>query len=86
MTEAARQFLVCKFRPGDKRGYTYHHDGEPIEVGAEVKVPDRSGDGWMRATVHEISWEAPEYATKSILGRAAKGDKPGKIDNGELKL
>jgi hypothetical protein len=71
-----RQFLACKFRPSDTRTYTYHWDGEPIEAGAEVKVPDRSGDGWRRVTVHEISWDAPPYPTKAILGRAPAKDQP----------
>lgn len=28
----ARQYVAVKFRPGDKRSYTYHNDGEPVKV------------------------------------------------------
>lgn len=27
-----RQFVACKFRPGDRRSYTYHWDGEPLTI------------------------------------------------------
>lgn len=51
-----RQFVACKFRPGDRRSYTYHWDGEPLAPGDEVKVPDKSGDGWSRVIVDSVSW------------------------------
>lgn len=73
MTDApppTRQFLKVQFRPGDRRLYTYHNDGEPLGAGAQVKVPDRSGDGWTRVTVVEAFSEAPTFATKPILGLA----------------
>jgi hypothetical protein len=64
----SRQYVAVHFRPGDKRTYTYHWDGEPVACGDQVKVPDRSGDGWSRVTVAEISWQEPKFATKPILG------------------
>lgn len=64
-----RQYVVCKFRPTDKRGYTYHHDGEPVAVGDEVKVPNKHG-GWSRVRVDSIADVAPTgYDTKAILGK-----------------
>lgn len=65
----ARQFVGVKFHSSDKRTYTYWWDGEPVACGDEVKVPDRTGDGWRRVTVHEISMIRPPFATKPILGR-----------------
>lgn len=64
-----RQFAACKFRDTDKRSYTYHWDGEPLKPRDVVKVADRSGDGWVRATVVFVTDRAPEYATKPILGK-----------------
>lgn len=67
---SGREFVAVKFRSGDKRAYTYHWEGpDPIACGDQVKVPDRRGDGWTRATVHEIGLAAPEFATKALLGR-----------------
>lgn len=75
-----RQFIAAKFRKDDRRTFTYHwdHGGEiaPLDVvpGDEIKVPDRSGDGWKRVYVSHIV--APEdavdlpFATKAVLGRA----------------
>ena len=65
---AHRQYLAVRFRPGDRRTYTYHNDGPPLGAGQEVRVPDRSGDGWTRATVVEAFTAAPTFATKAILG------------------
>lgn len=78
-----RQFVAVKFRPADRRSYTYHWDGEPLVPGDEVRVPDRSGDGWMRAKVEEVLWKAPAFATKAIIGRA---DEPAPAKEGELPL
>ncbi|RIV79539.1 hypothetical protein [Pelagerythrobacter aerophilus] len=62
------QYVACKFRPEDKRAYTYEWEGEPLTKGDIVKVPDKSGDGWQRVTVDAISDEAPPFACKPILG------------------
>lgn len=62
------QYVACKFRPEDKRAYTYEWSGEPLNKGDVVKVPDRSGDGWNRVTVVSISDKAPPFACKPILG------------------
>lgn len=65
-----RQFVACKFRPDDKRAYTYHWDGGiALAKGQEVKVPDKSGDGWQRVIVDELVDE-PRFPTKPILGIA----------------
>jgi hypothetical protein len=64
-----RQFVACKFRPGDSRSYTYHWDGEPLAPGDEVKVADRDGDGWKKVIVVSASWANPSFPTKPILGK-----------------
>lgn len=61
-------YVACKFRPEDKRSYTYEWEGEPLEPGDIVKVPDAREDGWKRVTVVSISDEAPPFACKPILG------------------
>ncbi|ALC12518.1 hypothetical protein [Sphingopyxis sp. 113P3] len=70
------QFVACKFRPDDQRSYTYVWDGEPLNVGDVVKVPDRSGDGWKRVHVASISNDAPPFECKPILGLAPEEDEP----------
>lgn len=70
-----RQYLTAKFRPADKRAYTYHNDGPPVAIGDEVKLPSTRGqEGWVRGTVFGIITEAEAlaqpHATKEILGRA----------------
>jgi hypothetical protein len=64
------QFVQCKFRREDTRSYTYHYEGEDeISIDDEVKVADRSGDGWKRVYVTAIGDEAPSFPTKPILGK-----------------
>lgn len=70
-----RQYLTAKFRPTDKRAYTYHNDGPPVAPGNEIKIPSARGtDGWARATVFglisEAEAKAQPYETKAILGLA----------------
>jgi hypothetical protein len=67
---ANRQFVECKFRPDDRRAYTYLNEGDRVRVGDVVKVPDRSGDGWQRVTVSGIDLPAPKFECKPILGLA----------------
>lgn len=64
----SKVYVACKFRPDDKRSYTYEWDGEPLQKGDIVKVADRSGDGWQRVTVDTITDVAPSFACKPILG------------------
>lgn len=68
-----RQYVAVKFRPTDRQPYTYHNDGDPVAVNREVKVPDRSGDGWNRAIVVGIV-DKPKFDTKAILGLAPATD------------
>lgn len=65
----SRQYVACKFRPDDKRSYTYHNDGEPVAVGDEVKIAGRSDDGWQRVHVVAVGDEMPSFETKPILGK-----------------
>lgn len=64
----SRQFVECKFRPTDRRGYTYLNTGKPLRVGDEVKVPDKDGDGWNRVTVSAIDLPEPRFECKPVLG------------------
>lgn len=64
----SRQYIACKFRPADRRTYTYHNDGDPVAVGDEVMAPSaRSDDGWQKVHVVAIVDE-PEFETKGLLG------------------
>jgi hypothetical protein len=63
-----RQYVAVRFNPNDHRTYTYHHDGEPVAVGDDVKIAD--GDRWKRALVISIAEEEPPFPTKAILGKA----------------
>lgn len=63
------QYVACKFRPEDKRSYTYFNDGEPVAVGDEVKIGGRTEEGWQRVHVVAVSDEKPPFETKPILGK-----------------
>lgn len=64
------QYVQCKFRREDTRSYTYAYDGAvELAIDDEVKVPDRSGDGWKRVYVTAITDEAPSFPCKPILGK-----------------
>ena len=67
----ARQYVAVEFRPGG-RTYTYHHDGAPLMVGAEVKVrvgkPNAAGySREQKATVAALVDEKPPFATKPVI-------------------
>jgi hypothetical protein len=64
-----RQYVACRFRPEDQRTYTYHNDGEPVDVGDVVKVADWKLGGWKRVDVVSIADAAPTFPTKPILGK-----------------
>ncbi len=76
---SARQFVAVKFRPSDKRTWTYHNDRAPVACGDVVKVPPRFGSGWQRATGHEITDEAPAFETKAIMGVVQDDPPPGQL-------
>jgi hypothetical protein len=80
-----RQYVAVKFHPGDKRSYTYQNDGEPVKIGDVVKVPDRKGSGWMRATVTDLPFDKPAFETKAILGKVEQPapELPGIAAEGE---
>lgn len=61
------QYVACKFRPDDRRTYTYHFDGEPLVAGDEVKIAGRGDEGWQRVYVVSVTDEAPPFDTKPIL-------------------
>lgn len=63
------QYVAVKFRPEDSRSYTYQWDGEPLDIGVEVKVADNRSDGWKRVTVVGATDEKPKFDCKPILGK-----------------
>lgn len=65
----APQYLAVKFREGDKRTYTYENNGPLLSAGDVVKVPDKSGDGWVRATVVEEVTKPKSFTCKAIIGK-----------------
>lgn len=69
-----RQYVVVRFRPNDRRTYTYHFDGAELWPGDEVKVPAKSGDreSWQRVTVASVAFDKPDFTTKAILGLVVK--------------
>jgi hypothetical protein len=70
-----RQYVQCTFATGG-RAYTYHWDGEPVDVGDQVEAMGR--DGKVTLAVVGVSEDAPPFATKPILGLA-----PPKVDTPE---
>lgn len=73
------QYVEVKFRPGDRRAYTYEWDGEPFKVGDMVKVPGKlPTDGWTALPVHGVHNIKPPFACKAILGAAPpkEGEQP----------
>jgi hypothetical protein len=64
----ATQYVAAKFRPTDKRTYTYANDGDPVAVGDKVKVPDPREDGWVAVEVVAIV-DKPAFVCKPILGK-----------------
>lgn len=63
----ARQYVACVFRPGDKRTYTYHFDGEPLAVDDKVVVTTNRGPSTV--TVVSVSDTKPSFETKPIVGK-----------------
>lgn len=68
-----RQFVAVQFG-GKGRSYTYHHDGEPLELGEKVRVETRHSE--QIAEITGLSDEAPPFETKPILGKAADAANP----------
>lgn len=64
------QYCEVKFRPEDRRAYTYHNDGDPYAVGDRVEVDARGSVKVVEIVA--ISKRAPPYATKPILRPAPK--------------
>jgi hypothetical protein len=61
---AARQYVSVRFRPWDRRSYTYHNDGEPVTVGDHVIVS--TGRGTEKVEVVGITADKPDFDTKPI--------------------
>lgn len=68
------KYVLCKFRPEDKRAYTYLLDGLACDIGDEVQVPDNRSSGWKRVTVSGFTDDEPAFACKAVLGLAPKRD------------
>ena len=62
------QYVQCKFRENDSRSYTYHNEGAPVAAGDVVRIKDREGLGWQKVFVVGVTFDAPKFATKPIIG------------------
>jgi len=61
------QFIAVSLAAG-KRTYTYHNDGEPVQIGDKVKLPaPRGEDGWIPGIVEAVV-SAPSFGTKPVIG------------------
>jgi hypothetical protein len=65
---AVRQFVAVRFKPWERRTYTYHNDGAPIAIGEEVEVDTPKGR--QRVEVVGLSDLTPSFPTKPIVGPA----------------
>lgn len=64
-----RQYVAVKFNAWDQRSYTYHNDGDPVEIGDEILVEARGEQ--KRVVVDSIPFHAPtKFETKPIIGKA----------------
>lgn len=68
----SRQFVAVKFKPWDRRTYTYHNDGDPVAVGDLVEVSTDRGE--QIVTVESVTFDAPSFVTKPINGPASNTD------------
>lgn len=66
---ATRQYVAVKYREGDKRAYTFHHDGDPLSVGDRVSLDTGFG------IVSEVNVPKPtRFDTKPIIGLSPKAE------------
>jgi hypothetical protein len=70
----ATQYVACKFRIADTRTFTYSNDGPPVAEGDQVRVPDRSGEGWKKVFVVSVTDVEPPFPTKAIIGLHTEDD------------
>lgn len=77
------QYVACKFRIADTRTFTYTNPGEPVAPGDQVKVPDKSGDGWQRVYVVTVSDTPPDLPKhvqlKAIIGKVEPEASPADV-------
>lgn len=60
-------FVTVKFKPEDKRTYTYAYNGDDaLSPGQSVYVENK--DGQKAVTVHELDVPAPSFECKAIIG------------------
>lgn len=64
------QYVAVEFNKGG-RTYTYHNDGEPVQVGDKVKVEVRN-EGWKTVTVTEILPAKPKFETRAVVGKVVE--------------
>lgn len=60
------QYVAVKFKPWDRRTYTYHNDGAPAKPGDMVEVETK--EGLKKVQVDSVSDQKPAFATKPIKG------------------
>ncbi|HEV2079423.1 MAG TPA: hypothetical protein VGR19_05950 [Allosphingosinicella sp.] len=62
-----RQFVSVRFHPADRRTYTYHNDGEPVQEGDRVVVSTAKGPAVVE--VMGVFADDPPFETKPIVGK-----------------
>jgi hypothetical protein len=63
-----RTYVAVRFKPWDRRTYTYHHEGpDPLAIGDAVRVETK--DGVQVVEVTAVDLPPPAFETKAILGR-----------------
>ncbi len=66
-----RQYVAVKFKPWDRKSYTFHNDGEPVAIGDFVIV--ELGFRPQTVEVTALPHVKPEgFDTKPIRGKAPK--------------
>ncbi len=67
--DMSRQYVCIKFREKDRRTYTYHNDGPPLEIGDQIDIEGRGGKP-ISTKILSIHEGHPGFVTKAIIGKA----------------
>lgn len=75
-----RQYVAVQFHPSDRRTYTYHNDGEPVQIGDQVVV-ETPLEGRKTVEVVGIGISRPGFPTKPIVGIAAVAERDAEMED-----
>jgi hypothetical protein len=65
------QFVATRFRPNERRLYTFHNDGEPVALGDFVEVELRDGSKKI-VEVASLIDAKPSFPTAPVLSKAER--------------